>query len=87
MRLDMMTSEESMSESEDLVIIPLTWRSQMVTTFFKKLDDKSLELKSPQAKRQRKARDIATHCSSQRPIPVGLPRWTITTDQEQSSTM
>ena len=54
MRLDMMTSEESMSESEDLVIIPLTWRSQMVTTFFKKLDDKSLELKSPQAKGQRK---------------------------------
>ena len=30
---DMMTSEESMSENEELMIVPLTWRSKMVTTF------------------------------------------------------
>jgi len=42
MRPDMMTSEESVSESEDLAIIPLAWQSQMVTNFFKRLDEKSL---------------------------------------------
>ena len=54
MRPDMMTSEESMSENEELMIVPLTWRSKMVTTFFRKLDEKSMEKKSSQAKRQRK---------------------------------
>ena len=54
MRPDMMTSEENMSENEDLMIVPLTWCSKMVTIFFRKLDEKSMEKKSSQAKRQRK---------------------------------
>ena len=80
MRPDMMTSEESMSENEELMIVPLTWRSKMVTTFFRKLDEKSMEKKSSQAKRQRKLREGAAYYS-QRPVPDGLPRWTIATDE------
>jgi len=46
----MMISEESMSENEDLMVVPLTWPSKMVNTFFRKVDEKSMEKKSSQAK-------------------------------------
>ena len=50
-KVDYMSSEESATDAEDEVIIvkPLPWRSVHVDQLFRRLDDKTLGEKSPQA--------------------------------------
>ena len=67
LQVSFMSSEES--ESEDVIEVhPLPWRSDRVTTFFHALDEKAREKKSPQARRQMKARREGS--SSSRPKPA-----------------
>ena len=75
LKVDMMSSEES--ENDDMIIKPLEWRSGIVNRFLLKLDEKALELKSPQAKRQRKTRMVSKDYSL-RDIPKHTPSWAIT---------
>lgn len=64
--VNFMSSEESDSNEEEVIVVrPLSWRSNRVTTFLHSLDDKGREEKSPQARRQMKTRD-----SSSRPQPT-----------------
>jgi len=75
MTSDMMSSEESDSHDEDLIIVkPLQWRHDRVGLFFHRLDQAGGESKTTQAKWQRKRR---THASvpSQRPKPTTCPSW------------
>ena len=52
----MMSSEESDSGDEDVIIVkPLQWRHERVALIFR-LDDAGVESKTTQAKRQRKQR-------------------------------
>ena len=73
---NMMSSEDSCSESDDVMIKKIPWRSQVVTNFMMKLDQKSSELKSPLGKRLRKERQLS-ESPSQRDIPLGIPKWAI----------
>lgn len=72
-----MSSEES--GGEDIIVVkPLRWRAEKVTNFFHHLDDKITTSKSPQARRQRKARIIST-AESDRPQPAKdeFPAWSL----------
>ena len=73
---DFMSSEESDDENEDIIIVkPLVWRSERVTQFLQWLDEKCNDVKTTQAKRQRKQR-VASSGMSVRPKPVAnLPGW------------
>lgn len=75
-RPDVMSSEESCSDSEDIFVKPIMWREHLVDNFFGELDKKSMELKTAQARRQRKKRIISTTAST-RPVPADLPKWAI----------
>ena len=75
-RAEVMSSEESSEESDDIFVKPLPWRAEKVTRFFTDIDEKALEKKTSQAQRQRKARKISIN-SSTRPVPQGLPKWAI----------
>ena len=70
-----MSSEES--ENDDMIVKPLEWQSGIVNGFLLKLDEKALELKSPQTKRQRKTRMMSKEYP-QREIPKHAPSWAIT---------
>ncbi len=74
----MQSSEESDGdEDEGLIIVnPLQWRSERVTTMFHQLDEQIQENKSGQAKRQRRRRVIGIAAST-RQQPSGLPKWAI----------
>ena len=77
-KMEYMSSEESGIDDENEVIIvkSLPWRSVHVGQMFRRLDDKGLEEKSPQARRQTKKR--VTGEISSRPKPVGdLPPWAV----------
>ena len=52
LKVEVMSSEESSSESDDVFVKPIPWRSDLVTTFFGELDKKSCEKKTAQANRQ-----------------------------------
>lgn len=78
-KIEYMSSEESGVDDENEVIIlkSLPWRSVHVGQLFRRLDEKGLEEKSPQARRQMKKR--VTGEISCRPRPVGdLPPWAVT---------
>jgi len=78
LRVEVMSSDESSSDSEDnFVVKVLTWRHERVNYFLRKLDEKSAEIRSSQAQRQRKKR-IINGAFSSRPMPSGLPKWAIT---------
>ena len=70
----MMSSEES-GDDNTIIMKPLLWRAERVDRFFRTLDGKACDAKSPQAKRQTKKRVIGE--PSTRPIPSahGLPSW------------
>ena len=79
MTISMMSSEESGNDGEDeiLLVHPLTFRSGKVDRFFSMLDEKALQGKSAQARRQMKKRvqgDV-----SHRDLPVGhcFPKWAL----------
>lgn len=75
-RADVMSSEESSSDTEEVFVKPISWRADLVNNWFGELDQKSMDLKTPQAKRQRKRRIISTTLST-RSIPLGLPKWAV----------
>lgn len=63
-----MSSEESDSNDEEAIVVrPLPWRSNRVTTFLHSLDDKGREEKSPQARRQMKTRRMGNSSSRIQP--------------------
>ena len=71
---DCMSSEES--EEENTVIVrPLPWRAELVNTFFATLDQKMMEERSAQARRQLKSRVIGE--PSTRPTCESLPSWAL----------
>ena len=76
---DIMSSEDSCSDNDDVFIKEIPWRSQIVDTFRSKLDEKVWELKSPLAKRMRKERKVSKNVS-ERDIPSGIPKWAIKTN-------
>lgn len=76
LKAEMMSSEESAPESDDVFVKPIPWRSTLVNNFFEDLDTKRLEKKTAQANRQRKVRRISTY-SSTRSIPEGMPTWAV----------
>ena len=76
LRIDVISSEESATDSEDIFVKPIPWRSTLVHDFFVELDSKSMEGKTAQAKRQRKRR-MVSHINSNRNVPSGLPKWAI----------
>ena len=72
---DVMSSEESATEDDEMLIVkPLPWRSERVSRFFKQLDDRIEHSKKAQAKRQRKQR-VLSNSSSVCPKPSALPAW------------
>lgn len=77
---EVISSEESDNENEDAVFVkPLPWRTAIVDNFFAQLDEKGIESKSTQAKRQRKKRVVSTSVSTRQP-PPGLPKWAVITE-------
>lgn len=76
LQAEVMSSEESGPEEDDMFVKPLPWRSELVNKFFAELDEKSTERKTAQALRQRKKRIISVHASI-RGAPPGLPKWAI----------
>ena len=73
----MMSSEESDSEDEDVIIVkPLQWRHERVALFFHCLDDAGVESKTTQAKQQRKQRTKSSVPSLRpKPLASSLPAW------------
>ena len=74
LRSDLMSSEESCSDDDDVYKKTIPWRAEIVNRFYAEIDKKSQERKTPQAHRQRMARKVSTEKSS-RSIPEGLPKW------------
>ena len=79
MRMDMMSSEESDLEGDDVICVKsLPWRSNQLCQLIKQLDQKIDSERSPQARQQLKARVFSGEPSS-RPKPVAeddsLPSW------------
>ena len=77
----MMSSEESGNEeNEDILLVhPLVWRSGKVNQFFSLLDEKAMEGKSPQARRQMKKRvkgDVSAR-DPPGPFSSSLPKWAL----------
>ena len=53
---EMMSSEESDVENDDIIVKPIRWRTERIHTFLHGLDSKVNTAKSKQSKRQRKQR-------------------------------
>ena len=65
---DFMSSEESECSDADVILVrSLPWHSNRVSTFLHPLDDRSIEGKTPQAKRQMKSRRIGNASLRMRP--------------------
>ena len=76
LQAEVMSSEESGPEENDMFVKPLPWRSDLVNKFLAELDDRSTERKTPQALRQRKKRVLSAYVST-RGAPPGLPKWAL----------
>ena len=75
LQAEVMSSEESGPEENDMFVKPLPWRSDLVNKFLAELDDRNTERKTPQALRQRK-REFSLPVST-RSAPPGLPKWAL----------
>ena len=77
MNLEFISSEDSGVDDGDEVLIvrPLPWRSTRVDHMFTDLDKKSLDDKSPLAKRQMKRRVLGQHSQRPKPVVEGLSQW------------
>lgn len=73
---ELVSSEESNSDEDVIMVRPLQWRSEKVTSMFYRLDEKIESSKTTQAKRQKRRRVLGTECSA-RPQPPGVPKWTV----------
>ncbi len=71
---EMMSSEDS-GEDDTIVVHPLPWRSDYVSSMFRKIDDYCHAKKSPQARRQMKSRIVGSR--SNRVAPPDLPQWAV----------
>ena len=71
---EMMSSEES-GDDDTIIVHSLPWRSDYVTSMFKKIDEYSQAKKSPQSRRQMKGRRMGS--LSNRSAPPDLPAWAI----------
>jgi len=74
----MMSSEDSAEEEdgeEVLTVKPLAWRAQIVNKMMADLDLICKKDKSPQSRRQLKARKIGE--TSTRPPPQWAPTWSV----------
>ena len=71
----LMSSDSSgEDEGEEVIAVhPLPWLSADVAAFKKKLDDQTLQEKSPQARRQMKRRVIGRNSSRSCPANLDLP--------------
>lgn len=76
LKAELMSSEESSAENDEVFVKPIPWRSTLVNNFFEELDNKCLEKKPAQANRQRKVRRLSVYPST-RNIPEALPTWAI----------
>lgn len=76
LKSEYISSEDSCSDNDDVYIKEIPWRSQIVSNFMVKLDEKVLELKSPTAKRMRKDRKPSENFS-ERGIPSEIPKWAL----------
>ena len=73
---DYMSSEES-GEDNSIIVHPLPWRSEYVSSMFKRIDAYCEKKKSPQAKRQMKQR-IQGRVSRRQPVvDEMMSRWAI----------
>ena len=74
---DMMSNEDSIEENNEemLKVKSLPWRAEIVNKMFGDLDAISKKNKSPQAKRQQKARKMGE--GSTRPPPAWAPSWAL----------
>ena len=70
---DVMSSEESGLEADDMFVWSLTWRSDLVNNFLSELDDKRIEKKTPQALSEH---TLSVNVSPRTP-PNGLPTWAV----------
>lgn len=74
----MMSSEESDLENNDLIVVkPISWRSERVSSFFRRLDTKVISTKSTQSKRQRKERIESSQISTRLKPSLTLPDWAV----------
>ena len=64
---DYMSSEES-GEDDSIIVHPLPWRSEYVSSMFKRIDAYCEKKKSPQAKRQMKQRIQGRASSRRQPV-------------------
>ena len=75
---DMMSSEESDQENDhNMVVRELPFRHERVTSYFHAIDEATYKTRSSQAVRQRKNRVLQG--VSSRPIPSGVPKWSLKT--------
>ena len=75
---EMMSSEESDDENDDLITVkPINWRAERVTAFLHRLDSKVETAKSSQAKRQRKRRVVSSESSVRTRPAHTLPDWAV----------
>lgn len=71
---EMMSSEES-GDEDTMIMHPLPWRSDYVTSMFRKIDAYAQARRSPQARRQMKSRSEGS--VSARSAPPDLPSWSL----------
>ena len=71
-----MSSKESCLDSDDAFVKRLPERSEAITTFVTKLDEKANKLKSPLGKGFKKEKKILD-TPSERHLPHGFPKWAI----------
>ena len=75
-RNEFMSSEESDSDDDSVIIHQLPWRTAYVTKMFAVIDKYNSSKKSPQAHRQMKPRKVGIH--STRSCPIDYPDWAVT---------
>lgn len=56
--IDLMSSEESDDESNELVVRPLAWRAEEISNFFQQLDGRHLSRATDSQKRQTAKRRV-----------------------------
>ena len=77
---DFMSSEESNSDDDSVVVHPLKWRSETVNRMFDKMSRHMNEKKTSQAKRQMKPRTIGEPSKRQAPYTSDdYPKWAFQT--------
>lgn len=72
---EFMSSEESSSDDDKVIVHPLPWRSAAVNRMFEKMSEHISDKKSPQAKRLTKPRSVGTPSQWPDPLLADYPAW------------